>query len=373
MLAEVWYVLLAGMLAVYVILDGFDLGAGMLHLFVAKTNAERNVVLRSIGPVWDGNEVWLLAAGGTMILAFPMLYARAFSGFYLPLMIVLWFLVFRALGIELRHHVDHPLWRQFWDVAFSLSSLLLTIFFGAALGNVVRGVAMNDAGVFFAPLWTNFRVDPEPGVLDWYTLIVALNATVAVAMHGAAWIGWRATGDVQRRCGALLSPLWTATLVLTAVTTVATYFVQPQMGHNLQSTLGWWLAPGLAVAGLLGLRLFHSTGTAQSCLSFFVCFPRRNARERGRCDLSVRPSGTGCDARSHHRASRHRALRASGGFVLVGARGIARDRLFHVQLPKPSEALVSHRSRSALRTVQPRLAARERTAHFVNSWTGRRR
>lgn len=256
MLAEVWYVLLAGTLAVYVILDGFDLGAGMLHLFVAKTNAERNVVLRSIGPVWDGNEVWLLAAGGTMILAFPMLYARAFSGFYLPLMIVLWFLVFRGLGIELRHHVDHPLWRQFWDVAFSLSSLLLTIFFGAALGNVVRGVAMNDAGVFFAPLWTNFRVDPEPGVLDWYTLIVALNATVAVAMHGAAWIGWRATGDVQHRCGALLSPLWTATLVLTAVTTLATYFVQPQMGHNLQSTLGWWLAPGLAVAGLVGLRVF---------------------------------------------------------------------------------------------------------------------
>ena len=267
MLADVWYVLLAGTLAVYVILDGFDLGAGMLHLFVAKTNAERNVVLRSIGPVWDGNEVWLLAAGGTMILAFPMLYARAFSGFYLPLMIVLWFLVFRALGIELRHHVDHPLWRQFWDVAFSLSSLLLTIFFGAALGNVVRGVAMNDAGVFFAPLWTNFRVDPEPGVLDWYTLIVALNATVAVAMHGATWIGWRATGDVQRRCGALLSPLWTATLVLTAVTTVATYFVQPQMGHNLQSTLTWWLAPGLAVAGLLGLRLF--TRREQRRAAFF--------------------------------------------------------------------------------------------------------
>ena len=256
MLAEVWYVLLAGMLAVYVMLDGFDLGAGMLHLLVAKTDAERKVVLRSIGPVWDGNEVWLLATGGTMILAFPVLYARAFSGFYLPLMIVLWLLVFRALGIELRHHVDHPLWRQFWDVAFSLSSLLLTIFFGAALGNVVRGVAMNDAGVFFAPLWTNFRVDPEPGVLDWYTLIVALNATVALAMHGAAWIGWRTTGEVQRRCGALLSPIWTATLVLTAGTTVATYFVQPQMGHNLQSTLTWWLAPGLAVAGLVALRLF---------------------------------------------------------------------------------------------------------------------
>jgi cytochrome d ubiquinol oxidase subunit II len=256
MLAEVWYALLAGMLMVYVILDGFDLGAGMLHLIVAKTDAERNVVLRSIGPVWDGNEVWLLAAGGTMVLAFPVLYARAFSGFYLPLMIVLWFLVFRALSIELRHQVDHPLWRQFWDAALSLSSLLLAVFFGAALANVVRGVAMDDAGRFFAPLWTNFRVDPEPGIIDWYTLLVALTATVALAMHGAAWIGWRTTGQVHRRCSALLAPLWTATLMLTVATTIATYFVQAQMAQNLQDSLGCLLAPGLAVAGLVGLRLF---------------------------------------------------------------------------------------------------------------------
>jgi len=255
MLAEIWYLLLAGMLAVYVVLDGFDLGAGMLHLFVAKTRAERNLVLQSIGPVWDGNEVWLLAAGGTMVLAFPVLYARAFSGFYLPLVIVLWLFVFRALGIELRHQVDHPLWRQFWDVAFSLSSLMLTVFFGAALGNVVRGVAMNEDGRFFAPLWTNFNVDPEPGILDWYTVLVALNATVALAMHGAAWIGWRTSGEVRRRCGAILPHVWTATLVLTAGTTLATYFVQPQMGENLRSMPSLGLAPALAVLGLVGIRL----------------------------------------------------------------------------------------------------------------------
>jgi len=167
MLAEVWYVLLAGTLAVYVMLDGFDLGAGILHLLVAKTDAERNAVLRTLGPVWDGNEVWLLAAGGTMVLAFPVLYARAFSGFYLPLMVVLWLLVFRALGIELRHQIRHPLWEQFWDVAFSRASLLLVVVFGTALGNVVRGVATDEAGEFFAPLWTNFRVDPQPGIIDW--------------------------------------------------------------------------------------------------------------------------------------------------------------------------------------------------------------
>jgi cytochrome d ubiquinol oxidase subunit II len=253
MLAELWYVLLAGMLAVYVMLDGFDLGAGILHLFVAKTNAERNAVLRTIGPVWDGNEVWLLAAGGTMVLAFPVLYARAFSGFYLPLMIVLWLLLFRALGIELRHQVRHPLWEQLWDVAFSLASLLLVVFFGTALGNVVRGVAVNEAGEFFAPLWTNFRVDPEPGILDWYTVLVALTAVLALTMHGAVWLAWRTRGEIRRRSRAALLRLWIPTLVLVVCTTAATFRVQPQMAANLRAGLGWWLAPLLALGGLVGL------------------------------------------------------------------------------------------------------------------------
>src|SRR5574340_1593036 len=122
------------MIAVYVRLDGFDLGAGAIHLLVAKTDEERRQVSASIGPVWDGNEVWLLAAGGTLYFAFPALYAAGFSGFYLPLMCVLWLVILRGCAIEFRGHIDNPVWRPFWDVVFSLASALLAVFFGAALG-----------------------------------------------------------------------------------------------------------------------------------------------------------------------------------------------------------------------------------------------
>ncbi len=131
-----WFSVIAFMLAMYVVLDGFDIGAGILHLFVAKNDIERRSVLAAIGPVWDGNEVWILAAGGTLYFAFPMLYASSFSGFYLPLMIVLWLLMLRGLGIELRHHVDNPMWKTFWDSVFALGSILLAIFFGAASGTL---------------------------------------------------------------------------------------------------------------------------------------------------------------------------------------------------------------------------------------------
>ena len=147
-----WFYIVAGMMAVYVVLDGFDLGAGILHLFVARKDSERRTVLQSIGPVWDGNEVWLLASGGAMVLAFPKLYASGFSGFYLPLMMVLWLLILRAISIEFRSHLDNPIWRPLWDTVFSGSSLLLAIFLGAAFGNVIRGVPLNADGYFFTPL-----------------------------------------------------------------------------------------------------------------------------------------------------------------------------------------------------------------------------
>src|SRR3954465_13376046 len=157
-MASIWYVIVALMLVAYVVLDGFDLGAGAIHLVAGKTDAERRGIIRAIGPVWDGNEVWLLAAGGTLYFAFPLLYASSFSGFYLPLMMVLWLLMLRAIGIEFRAHSDSRLWRGFFDVVFSVSSALLTIFFGAALGNVVRGVPLGTDQYFFEALWTNFRV-----------------------------------------------------------------------------------------------------------------------------------------------------------------------------------------------------------------------
>ena len=167
----IWFWLVAVMIAAYVVLDGFDLGAGILHLLIARTEPERQVVLRAIGPVWDGNEVWLIAGGGTLYFAFPRLYASGFSGFYLPLTIVLWLLILRGIGIEFRMHFDSAVWRGLFDGFFALSSLLLAVFFGAALANVLRGVPLQADGYFFEPLWTNWGVGPEPGVLDWYTVI----------------------------------------------------------------------------------------------------------------------------------------------------------------------------------------------------------
>src|SRR6266496_4947673 len=171
-----WFVLVALMLDAYVVLDGFDLGVGVISPLVARTPEERQLALRSIGPVWDGNEVWLLAAGGALFFAFPLLYASSFSGFYLPLMMVLWLLMLRGIGVELRSHVSDPLWWSFFDFVFSASSLLLAIFFGAAIGNVVRGVPLNSDGYFFEALWTNFRVGTNPGILEWYTVLTGVLA-----------------------------------------------------------------------------------------------------------------------------------------------------------------------------------------------------
>ena len=189
-------------------LDGFDLGVGVLHLFLVRTEAERKAALRSIGPVWDGNEVWLLAGGGTLYFAFPLLYASAFSGFYLPLMIVLWLLVLRGVSLELRNHIDVGVWRALLDGVFGLSSALLTIFFGAALANVLRGVPLQADGYFFLPLWTNWQPGAAPGILDWYTVIGGLVAFVALTLHGALWLThqnlWRSGAARAQRCYATL-------------------------------------------------------------------------------------------------------------------------------------------------------------------------
>lgn len=259
-MAELWYFLVAGMLLTYVVLDGFDLGVGILHLLVARDDPERRLLLRAIGPVWDANEVWLIAAGGSLLMAFPTLLATAFSGFYLPLMLVLWLLLFRALGIELRHQLDHPLWQELWDAAFFASSFLLALVYGLAIGNVVRGVDMGPDGRFFAPLWTNLRVDPAPGVIDWYTLLCALTVVLVLTQHGALWLCWRATGRVRERAAGLLPRLWFVVVVSLAATTWATFAVQPQLAHNLASRAATWLPPVLACAGLIGLRLSARSG-----------------------------------------------------------------------------------------------------------------
>jgi cytochrome d ubiquinol oxidase subunit II len=230
-----WFLIVALMLVTYAILDGFDLGAGVLHLTVARTEAERQSILAAIGPVWDGNEVWLLAAGGTLYLAFPALYASSFSGFYLPLMIVLWLLMLRGIGIEFRTHVESPLWHSFFDSIFSLSSMLLTIFFGAALGNVIRGVPLNRDGFFFEPLWTTFTVVSHPGILDWYTVLIGVIAFVTLSGHGANYIAVKTEGDMNKRAHRVAGVASWAMGVLALVGLIATVKIRPQILDNYKA------------------------------------------------------------------------------------------------------------------------------------------
>jgi cytochrome bd ubiquinol oxidase subunit II len=250
----VWFWFVALMITGYVVLDGFDLGAGVLYFLLGKTDQDRRTVLRTIGPVWDGNEVWLIAGGGTLYFAFPGLYAAGFSGFYLPLMIVLWLLILRGIGIELRGHIDSNVWRGFFDGCFAISSILLAIFYGAALGNVMRGVPLQKDGYFFLPLWTNWRVGPEPGILDWYTVIAAAVALVALTLHGANYVALKTSGDLSVRARRLARLLWPALLVVTLLSLWATLYIHPELLTNYQRYPGLFVVP-VAVALSLGAML----------------------------------------------------------------------------------------------------------------------
>jgi cytochrome d ubiquinol oxidase subunit II len=254
----VWFAVVAVMIAIYVVLDGFDLGAGIVHYIVGRDQKERALVIGAVGPVWDGNEVWLLAAGGTLYFAFPVLYAAAFSGFYLPLMMVLWLLILRATGIELRHHVDDPMWRSFWDFLFAGSSILLAIFFGAALGNVIRGVPLNAEGYFFEPLWTTFTVTDEPGILDWYTVICGVVALVALTVHGAAYLAGKTENEMQSRARKIVGAVWYMLVLMTAVSLIATVYIRPNILFNFYKYPVGWLIPLAVAAALFGIKFFNS-------------------------------------------------------------------------------------------------------------------
>jgi len=249
-MSTLWFWIVAAMVATYVVLDGFDLGAGAIYLLAAKTNDERRRVLGAIGPVWDGNEVWLLAAGGTLYFAFPKLYAASFSGFYLPLMMVLWLLMLRAIGIEFRAHIEHSIWQDFFDVVFSLSSILLAVFFGAALGNVVRGVPLDATGYFFEPLWTNFKLNSEVGILDWYTVLIGVMALVTLTAHGSYYVALKTDADLGRRARGFALLCWPLQFFLTFTALVATYFIRPTIMANYRNHPIGILIPIVVVACL---------------------------------------------------------------------------------------------------------------------------
>jgi cytochrome bd ubiquinol oxidase subunit II len=257
MMGFIWFWLVAVMIVVYVVLDGFDLGVGVLHLFLPRNEAERRASLHSIGPVWDGNEVWLLAGGGTLYFAFPLLYASAFSGFYLPLMIVLWLLILRGVTLELRNHIDVGVWLALLDGVFGLASALLAIFYGAALANVLRGVPLQPDGYFFLPLWTNWQPGPHPGILDWYTVIGGLVALVALTLHGALWLTIKVSGDLEQRARRLINPLLLFVILLTIVSLIATIAVRPRSLNNYFAHPITFIVPIGVLASLSGIWFFN--------------------------------------------------------------------------------------------------------------------
>jgi len=262
MMGFVWFWLVAVMIVGYVVLDGFDLGVGVLHLFLVRSEAERKATLASIGPVWDGNEVWLLAGGGTLYFAFPLLYASAFSGFYLPLMIVLWLLILRGVSVELRNHLDVGVWRSLLDGLFGFASLLLTIFYGAALANVLRGVPLNADGYFFLPLWTNWKPGVSPGILDWYTVIGGLVALVALTLHGALWLTLKTSGDLEKRARHAVTPAWLILVALTVVSLIATIAVRPASLDNYFHYPVTFIIPVGVVASLAAIWFWNRMGEA---------------------------------------------------------------------------------------------------------------
>jgi cytochrome d ubiquinol oxidase subunit II len=248
------------MLTAYVVLDGFDLGVGAIHLLLTRSDEERVLTLRSIGPVWDGNEVWLLAGGGTLFFAFPLVYASSFSGFYLPLMIVLWLLIMRGISVELRSHITMRVWHSFFDGVFTFSSAMLAIFYGAALANVIRGVPIGDDSYFFLPLWTNWRVGPSPGILDWYTVIGGVLALVALSIHGALYLATKTEGALYLRARRIVAILWGPLVALTVISLVATMIVRPQTLANYTAFPIAFVIPAGVVASLLALFFFSRFG-----------------------------------------------------------------------------------------------------------------
>lgn len=239
----IWYALIGLLIAGYVVLDGFDLGVGVLYPFLPRDEAERRVLRRSIGPVWDGNEVWLLTAGGALFAAFPPVYATVFSGFYLALILVLVGLIFRAVSLEFRSH--DPAWARVWDAAFAGGSALPALLLGVAVGNLVRGLPLSDDGEFAGTFLT---------LLNPFGLLVGVFGLVMFVTHGAAWVAVKSEGALRDRAARVRSATHWLFAVLLAAVTAATWIVVPdRIRSNLEEPLGW-VALALLLTGLVVAR-----------------------------------------------------------------------------------------------------------------------
>src|SRR6201991_1880587 len=203
-----WYSIVGLMLIVYVVLDGRNFGAGMLHWLVARTPEERRQVIAAIGPLWSWHEVWLVAFGGTLFAVFPKLLASAFAGYYLALFLILWCLILRGISLEVGGHINDRMLQGFWDLVFVLTSRRLANLFGVAAGILARGVPLASDGTFSMAFFTDFRPRGAVGLLDWHTVSVALFAVVVLAAHGATYLTLKTEGAVHDRSARYSKVLW---------------------------------------------------------------------------------------------------------------------------------------------------------------------
>lgn len=265
-LNNIWFVLFVIIISGYLILDGFDMGVGILHLLVAKDDTERRVVLNSIGPIWDGNEVWLVLGGGVLFAVFPIAYASLFSGFYIPFMLVLLFLILRTVSIEFRSKRENPAWRRAWDVVFSIGSFALALLIGVAFGNLLVGVPLNQQG--------DITIGSVLDLLRPFPLWIGLMSVVMLALHGATYLNIKTAGEVQQRVQALIPRLMGLFVVMAVITVVWMVLKNyPPLAVYAQI---WPLAfPLIAALAFFGSYFMIRRGAefwAFACSAVFVAF-----------------------------------------------------------------------------------------------------
>jgi cytochrome d ubiquinol oxidase subunit II len=235
-LTTVWFLLIAVLWVGYLVLEGFDFGVGMLLPVLGRNDAERRVLINTIGPVWDGNEVWLLVAGGATFAAFPEWYATLFSGFYLPLLLILVGLIVRGVAFEYRGRVDSDRWRSRWDLAIIVGSALPALLWGVAFANIVAGVPIDAEREYTGSLFT---------LLNPYGLLGGLTTLLLFLLHGALFLGLKTRGEIQERAVALAARLSVPTLLVAGV-----FAVWTQLAHGATWT---WVAVAVAALALLGV------------------------------------------------------------------------------------------------------------------------